>query len=123
MHESAGRRRRSALFAVTHCTQQKSSRRAHSVPRSAFGGAMLMLLRVRRVGAPPAPAEARRLAARLEEGLLAPSFFLRRGCDLARRAAHDEPTIRSNTRRRLGRAASEPSDYESGGQEFESLRT
>jgi hypothetical protein len=52
---------------------------------------MLMLLRVRRMGASPA------LAARLEEGSLAPSFFLRRGRDLARRATHDEPTIRSNT--------------------------
>jgi len=38
MHESAGRCRRSALFAVTHSTQQESFRRAHSVPRRNSSG-------------------------------------------------------------------------------------
>jgi hypothetical protein len=73
------RRRRPAVFRIVgHMAFDiEGSRRAHSVPRPAFGGAMLTLLRVRRV-APAAPTGARRrFPPALKRGLLAASFFLR----------------------------------------------
>jgi hypothetical protein len=58
-------------------TRQECSGRAHSVLRPAFGGAMLTLLRVRRAGAPSAPAGARRrFPPASKSGLLAAFIFL-----------------------------------------------
>jgi len=100
---------------------QESSGRAHSVPRPAFGGAMLTLLRVRRVARlrrrPELDGASRPLH---RAGSLQPSFFGRPRLT----PLWDRPRpirLVNNIRRAMG-AARKPLNYESGGQEFESLR-
>jgi hypothetical protein len=115
---------------AAHAPLTESSGRAHSVPRPAFGGAMLTLLRVRRA-APSAPAGARRrFPPASQSGLLAAFIVASARLAPCRILCGVRPHLVGSAAQVLMAPAdsggtadtNRPTDYESGGRKFESFR-